>query len=112
MVVSVGKSYEVWATATFKKLTYLLVISDSDIPVWLPEWLFDITTPTVPADWEAHGFDGDVASVNGPNFVSRSVEAYVKMVELDPKSVEAFWCRVAAQQAIQGDGPASGEPAP
>jgi hypothetical protein len=73
------------------------VVDDLGYPNWEPAWLFDVVDSAIPGDWICSAFHDDPALVLGPDFIARSLEEYVAMVELDPQQVERFWNRIAGR---------------
>lgn len=93
-LVTVGKEYEVHATALFEGIVLVQVVDDRGYPGWKPAWLFDVVDTRIPADWICSTFHDDPSLVVGPEFVAGSQDRYVAMVELEPDQVERFWKRL------------------
>ncbi len=83
------------------------MVDDAGYPSWKPAWLFDVVDSTIPADWICSAFHDDPMLVLGPEFVARTQEGYVAMVELDREQVERFWNRVGGR-SVKRDEEASG----
>jgi hypothetical protein len=97
ILVTAGKEYEVHAAVVFEGLVAMQVVDDLGYPNWEPAWLFDVVDSAIPGDWICSAFHDDPALVLGPDFIARSLDEYVAMVELDPQQVERFWNRVAGR---------------
>jgi hypothetical protein len=92
--ITIGKEYEVCAIVMWRGVLFAQVVDDTRLPAWLPTWLFEVREPALPPDWICNLFGGEVQMVLGPDFIARDEDAYSRMVELDPSSVQLFWRRV------------------
>jgi hypothetical protein len=90
------REYDVYALSVFGGVVYLQIISDYQIVQWLPSWFFRVDDQLVPSDWICSVFDDEPSMVLGPEFVAGSIEAYSRMVELEPESEARFWEQVPA----------------
>lgn len=95
--ISIGKEYEVYALSVYRGLISLQIVNDLDIVVWLPSWFFSVIDSTVPHDWICTLPNEDVQLLLGPDFIAADEPSYVRMVEMEPQPVAAFWRRVDAK---------------
>jgi len=95
--ITVGKEYEVHALSVFQGVVCLQIVGDVNIITWLPSWFFEISEARMPGDWVCCLPGGSLQMVLGPEFIAADEPSYNRMVELDSKSVAAFWQRVDAK---------------
>jgi hypothetical protein len=89
--------YEVFALSVFQGVVFLQVVVDANHITWLPSWFFEISEARTPDDWVCCLPGGNLQMVLGPEFIAADESSYNRMVELDSKSVTAFWQRVDAK---------------
>lgn len=89
--LTIGKEYEIFAVVMWSEVIFFCVVSDLDLPSWIPSTLFSVTDGHLRSDWLFAEFDDEVAFVLGPDFIAKSKEAYGALVELKSDAVERFW---------------------
>jgi len=94
--LSLGMEYEVFALSVFQGVVFLQVVVDANHITWLPAWFFEVCEATVPGDWICSLPGESLQMVLGPEFIAADEACYNQMVELDSKSVAAFWRRLEA----------------
>ncbi len=90
--VTPERQYVVHAVSVYKKVTFFLIVDDLDTPVFLPAWVFSLTSREIPSDWICNAHLGDeVELVIGPDFIARDLTAYVSLVDQEPETLDHFW---------------------
>lgn len=99
--ITPGAHYVVHGVSVYKRLPFFLVVDDTEAPVFLPSWIFSLTSTELPKDWICNvGLGDDVDVVLGPEFIARNIDAYVGMIDQETDLVDQFWNRCAADRLV------------
>jgi hypothetical protein len=88
------REYEVQSIVAFQGVVAFLLISDADVPMWEPAWLFRVTDYSIPQDWICNSMLDWPELIIGPSFIADSQDSYSRMVELERAQVDELRKRI------------------
>ena len=95
MFVTPGAEYVVHALSVYKKVVFVLIVDDTESPVFVPSSLFETVSNDVPADWKCNLIaECEVELVVGPDFIAKDLNAYNGMIDHESDQIARFWNRM------------------
>lgn len=96
--VSRLSEYDVHAVSVYDGVVFVLIVEDSNTPLFLTSAMFEVVDDTVPDDWICRLFSEErLQMVMGPAFIASSLQAYSSMIDSEVAPVNAFWDRLEAR---------------
>ena len=100
--LTLGRQYVIYAVSIYQSAPFVLIIDDSDLPVFKSASLFQLVTRGIPRDWICNiNLGSGVDLVLGPEFLARDLDSYNRMIDQDAAQISRFWshARVARFEA-------------
>jgi len=91
--VTIGKTYEAYATSVGRSIVSVLVLDDDDFPSWYPMEVFTIVDDTVPEGWFFKYFadsEFSVQAIWGPERLLKEEGFYDALNNRDPSALHMF----------------------
>ncbi len=86
--------YEVFGIAGWPEDNYYCVISDLEMPLWVPGSVLKVLDEHIQKEWKYTDVGSELKFLHGPPAFMNDENSYTSLVSLEPEAVEDFWAYV------------------